>query len=90
MSGRQHRRGRCVSPPGRQAVPQTLNVGARSVFVTAVGWVFIVLAMMSVVWALVRFASAGSVSAAVPGPQGLTSHRRMKTEVDKSWACDLN
>jgi hypothetical protein len=38
-------------------VPQTLNVGARSVFVTAVGWVFIVLAMMSVVWALVRFAS---------------------------------
>lgn len=54
-------------------MPQTLNVGARSVFVTAVGWVFIVLAMMSVVWALVRFASAGSVVAALPGPQGLTS-----------------
>lgn len=54
-------------------MPQTFNVGARSVFVTALGWVFIVLAMIAVAWALVRFASAGSVVAAVPVPQGLTA-----------------
>ena len=54
-------------------MPQTLNVGARSVFVTTVGWVFILLATMAVAWALVRFASAGSVLAALPVPQGLTA-----------------
>lgn len=54
-------------------MPQTLNVGARSVFVTTVGWMFILLATMAVAWALVRFASAGSVVAALPGPRGLTA-----------------
>lgn len=54
-------------------MPQTLNVGARSVFVTTVGWMFILLATMAVAWALVRFASAGSVVATLPGPQGLTA-----------------
>lgn len=52
-------------------MPQTFNVGARSVFVTAVAWTFIGLALLSVAAALVRFASAGSVVAAFPGSRGL-------------------
>jgi hypothetical protein len=52
-------------------MPQTYNVGSRSVFVTTVAWVFIVLAFVAVVSALLRNAAAGSILAALPAPQGL-------------------
>lgn len=44
-------------------MPQTLNVGARSRFVTITAWVFIVIAALACLSALVRNASAGSVLA---------------------------
>jgi len=53
-------------------MPQTLNVGARSVFVTAVAWIFIGLALLSVAAGVVRFASAGPMIAAAPAGSGLT------------------
>lgn len=52
-------------------MPQTFNVGARSIFVTAVAWLFIGLALLSVAGALVRFASSGSMVAALPAGGGL-------------------
>lgn len=49
-------------------MPQTYNVGSRSLFVTATAWVFIVLAGMSSVFALVQNAA---VTAMLPGLQPL-------------------
>lgn len=47
-------------------MPQTLNVGARSFFVTATAWVFIVLAALASASALVQNAAVASL---VPGLQ---------------------
>ena len=47
-------------------MPQTLNVGARSFFVTATAWVFIVLAALASACALVQNASVASL---MPGLQ---------------------
>ena len=47
-------------------MPQTLNVGARSFFVTATAWVFIVLAALASASALVQNASVASL---MPGLQ---------------------
>lgn len=47
-------------------MPQTLNVGSRSVFVTTVAWVFIALAIAAVVSAVVRNAAADSLLVALP------------------------
>ena len=52
-------------------MPQTLNVGSRSVFVTTVAWTFIVLALLAVVSAVVRNAAADSLLASLPAPRGL-------------------
>ena len=47
-------------------MPQTLNVGARSLFVTATAWAFIVLAGLASVCALLQHAATASL---VPGPE---------------------
>ena len=47
-------------------MPQTYNVGSRSVFVTATAWVFIVLAALASVSALVQNAAVASI---LPGLQ---------------------
>ena len=47
-------------------MPQTYNVGARSLFVTAIAWVFIVLAVLSSMSALVQNAAVASL---MPGMQ---------------------
>ncbi len=52
-------------------MPQTFNVGSRSVFVTTVAWVFIVLALLAATSALVRNAAADSLLASLPAPRGL-------------------
>jgi hypothetical protein len=52
-------------------MPQTFNVGSRSMFVTAVAWVFILLAIAAVLSALLRHAAADSVLASLPAPQGV-------------------
>lgn len=52
-------------------MPHTLNVGSRSVFVTTVAWVFIVLSLAAVVSAVVRNAAAGSMLVDLPA-SGLT------------------
>lgn len=52
-------------------MPQTFNVGSRSVFVTTVAWVFIVLALVAATSALVRNAAADSLLASLPAPRGL-------------------
>jgi hypothetical protein len=59
--------------PGSFKMPQTYNVGARSVFVTAVAWFFIVLAVLTVILTVVRNAAAGSILANLPAPEGVTS-----------------
>jgi hypothetical protein len=48
------------------AVPQTYNVGARSLFVTATAWVFIILAALTSASALVQNAAVASL---MPGLQ---------------------
>jgi hypothetical protein len=53
-------------------MPQTLNVGARSVFVTSVAWIFMLLALLAVVAAGVRLASAQSLLVAVSPTHGLS------------------
>lgn len=52
-------------------MPQTFNVGSRSLFVTTVAWMSIVLALAAAAAALVRYAAAGSLLATLPQPQGL-------------------
>lgn len=52
-------------------MPQTFNVGSRSLFVTAVAWVAIVLASVAVLSAVLRHAAADSVLASLPAPRGL-------------------
>lgn len=52
-------------------MPQTFNVGSRSVFVTTVAWVFILLALLAAASALVRNAAADSLLASLPAPRGL-------------------
>lgn len=47
-------------------MPQTYNVGARSLFVTATAWVFIVLALLTSISALVQNAAVASL---MPGMQ---------------------
>jgi len=47
-------------------MPQTYNVGARSLFVTVTAWVFIVVAALATVSAVVRNAAAGSLLAGMP------------------------
>ncbi len=42
-------------------MPQTINVGARSLFVTATAWVFIVLGVLASGWALVHNAQIASL-----------------------------
>ena len=71
----------CVEPVGRGlrshierrgiVMPQTFNVGSRSVFVTLTAWVFIVLAALASVSALVQNAAVASL---MPGLQ-LASER---------------
>ena len=48
-------------------MPQTYNVGARSLFVTAIAWLFIVLAALASASALVQNAAVASL---MPGLQG--------------------
>src|SRR4051812_8933527 len=47
-------------------MPQTLNVGARSYFVTATAWAFIVLAALACASALVQNAAVASVMPGLP------------------------
>ena len=55
-------------------MPQTYNVGARSLFVTATAWVFIVLAVLTSVSALVQNASVASL---MPGWQAANAHQAL-------------
>ncbi len=57
-------------------MPQTYNVGARSLFVTATAWVFIVLAVLSSLSALVQNAAVASL---MPGLRGATEHLPLLT-----------
>ena len=57
-------------------MPQTYNVGARSLFVTATAWVFIVLAMLTSLSALVQNAAVASL---MPGMQVATGHLPLLT-----------
>lgn len=50
-------------------MPQTYNVGARSLFVTVTAWVFIVVAAMACVSTVVQNAAAGSMLASLPKAQ---------------------
>jgi hypothetical protein len=52
-------------------MPQTYNVGARSLFVTITAWVFIVVAAMACVSTVVQNAAAGSMLASIPKAQPL-------------------
>jgi hypothetical protein len=52
-------------------MPQTFNVGARSLFVTTTAWVFIVVAAMACVLTVVQNAAAGSMLASLPKTQPL-------------------
>ena len=49
-------------------MPQTFNVGARSIFVTVTAWLFIVLAAMASASVLVPHAAIGSLMPASGGP----------------------
>jgi len=49
-------------------VPQTFNVGARSLFVTATAWLFILLGALASVFALVQGASVTSLMDSVRAP----------------------
>jgi hypothetical protein len=55
-------------------MPQTYNVGARSLFVTATAWVFIILAALSSVAALVQNAAVASL---MPGLQLASEHNSL-------------
>ena len=57
-------------------MPQTYNVGARSLFVTATAWVFIVLAMLTSLSALVQNAAVASL---MPGMQVATERLPLLT-----------
>ncbi|MBC7938178.1 MAG: hypothetical protein H7Z19_00195 [Chitinophagaceae bacterium] len=57
-------------------MPQTYNVGARSLFVTATAWVFIVLAILTSMSALVQNAAIGSL---MPGLQVATERMPLLT-----------
>ena len=57
-------------------MPQTYNVGARSVFVTGTAWVFIVLAVLTSLSALVQNAAASSL---MPGVQLATDRMPLLT-----------
>ena len=57
-------------------MPQTYNVGARSLFVTAIAWVFIVLAVLTSMSALVQNAAVASL---VPGMQVATERMPLLT-----------
>ncbi len=57
-------------------MPQTYNVGARSVFVTGTAWVFIVLAVLTSLSALVQNAAASSL---MPGVQLATDRTPLLT-----------
>ena len=49
-------------------MPQTFNVGARSLFVTATAWLFILLGALASVCALVQGASVTSLMETVRAP----------------------
>jgi hypothetical protein len=51
---------RRLGAPG-VVMPHTINVGARSLFVTATAWVFIVLGLMATAWSLVQNAQVASL-----------------------------
>ena len=57
-------------------MPQTYNVGARSLFVTATAWVFIVLAVLTSMSALVQNAAVASL---MPGMQVATERMPLLT-----------
>lgn len=57
-------------------MPQTFNVGARSLFVTAIAWFFIVLAALTSVSALVQNAAVASL---MPGMQVATGRMPLLT-----------
>ena len=57
-------------------MPQTYNVGARSLFVTATAWVFIVLAVLASISALVQNAAVASL---MPGVQLASEHLPLLT-----------
>ncbi len=57
-------------------MPQTYNVGARSLFVTATAWVFIVLAVLASFSALVQNAALASL---MPAMQGATERLPLLT-----------
>ena len=57
-------------------MPQTFNVGARSLFVTATAWVFIILAALTSVSALVQNAAVASL---MPGLQIATARLPLLT-----------
>ena len=57
-------------------MPQTYRVGARSLFVTAIAWVFIVLAVLTSMSALVQNAAVASL---VPGMQVATERMPLLT-----------
>ena len=57
-------------------MPQTYNVGARSLFVTAIAWVFIVLAVLTSMSALVQNAAVASL---MPGVQVATERMPLLT-----------
>ena len=57
-------------------MPQTYNVGARSLFVTATAWVFIILALLTSVSALVQNAAVASL---MPGMQVATERLPLLT-----------
>ena len=57
-------------------MPQTYNVGARSLFVTAIAWVFIVLAVLTSMSALVQNAAVASL---MPGMQIATERMPLLT-----------
>jgi hypothetical protein len=57
-------------------MPQTYNVGARSLFVTAIAWVFIVLAVLTSMSALVQNAAVASL---MPGMQVATERMPLLT-----------
>jgi len=52
-------------------MPQTFNVGSRSLFVTITAWIFIVVAGMTTLSAVVQNAAAGSIMAGMQAAPGL-------------------
>ena len=56
-------------------MPQTFNVGSRSLFVTTVAWVFIALALLASASAVVQNATVASL---LPGWQTSGAQRRCR------------